>query len=105
MIRHIVLFSFKEDCTQKEIDHLFLKLSQLRSIMPQIKSYSYGKNNSPEGLHQSFDYGMTMDFDCKNDRNFYLEHPEHQKIIKEQIKPNLRSHQNSVLVLDYEVNS
>ena len=46
-----------------------------------------------------------MDFDCENDRNFYLEHPEHQKIIKEQIKPNLRSHQNSVLVLDYEVNS
>ena len=102
MIKHIVLFSFKKNFTEKNINDLFLKLSNLKISIPQIQSFSYGKNNSLESLNQHYDYGMTMDFESEKDRDIYVNHIEHVKIIKDIILPNLNEKENAVLVLDYK---
>lgn len=102
MIKHIVLFSFKDSFTSVEIDNLFVSLGDLKKLIPQIKSYSYGKNNSNENLNHNLDYGVVMDFETELDRDFYLKHAEHMKIVQEVILPNLKDGVNSVLVLDYK---
>lgn len=102
MIKHIVLFSFKDSFTAIEIEKLYLSLGHLKTFIPQIKSYSYGKNNSNENLSHNFDYGFVMEFESEIERDFYLKHAEHLKIVNEIIHPNLKNGLDSVLVLDFK---
>ncbi len=95
------MFSFKESFSLSDIENLFLKLGSLKDKIPQIKSYSYGKNNSNENLNRGFDYGFVMDFDSEQERDIYVDHTEHIKLVQELILPNLKEESNSSLVLDY----
>ena len=64
-------------------------------------SFSYGRNNSPENLDRGFNYGFVMEFRNEIDRDFYISHPDHQKIATNEILPLLEDGINSVIVLDF----
>jgi hypothetical protein len=101
-IKHIVLLPFKSTLSKIEIEKIMLSLSKLKTIIPEIMSFSWGENNSPENLHRGYLHGFIMEFKSHEDRKIYLEHPAHIKIAQEVILPALIDGANSPIVFDYE---
>lgn len=96
MLRHVVLFKFKDSSTPaqvKEVEDAFLALP---SKIKQIKSLEWGTNNSPENLAQGFTHCFFVTFNSEEDRAVYLPHPDH-KAFGSVLGPHL----DKVLVIDY----
>ena len=89
-IRHIVLLPFKSSLSEKEITQIMETFGKLKNIIPQIQSFSWGVNNSPENLHQGYLHGFTMEFINEAERKTYLDHSEHIKLAQELIHPALK---------------
>lgn len=102
MIYHIVLLQVASHVSENNIRIAIENLGALRyHDIPEILSFSYGKNASPEDLHRNYNFGFTMTFANEDDRDAYLAHPEHIRIAKEQILPLLVDGVNSALAFDY----
>lgn len=101
-IQHTVLLSFKPSLSKNEIDQVRRELADLQQIIPEIISFSWIENNSPENLHRGYLHGFIMEFKNDSDRKIYLEHPEHIKVAQETIIPALVDGINTALVFDYE---
>mgnify|MGYP000047143214 FL=1 len=78
MIRHIVLLRFRAEITTAEKTSIYAELESLRELVPGFLGMSCGANASPEGLHQGYTEGFTMDFADEAVRDAYLEHPAHK---------------------------
>ncbi|WP_297108205.1 Dabb family protein [uncultured Devosia sp.] len=78
MIRHIVLLRFRPEVTAAEKASLYAELESLRELVPGFLDMSHGANASPEGLHQGYTEGFTMDFADAAARDAYLVHPAHK---------------------------
>ena len=61
-----------------------------------ITSFTYGENNSPEGISKGYTHAFVMKFISQEARNTYLPHPEHETVKQEVLKLV-----KDVLVLDY----
>ncbi|MGB6151452.1 MAG: Dabb family protein [Pricia sp.] len=96
VLRHVVMFKFKEGTSQEEINKVQEAFSALPSKIPQIHSYEWGTNNSPEGLDKGFTHVFFLTFKSEEDRAAYLPHPDH-KAFGDVLGPHL----DDVLVLDY----
>lgn len=78
MIRHCVFVRFRPDVTGEERTAIYAELESLREVVPGFLAMSSGPNVSPEGLHQGFADGFTMDFSDEVARDAYLVHPDHK---------------------------
>ena len=96
VLRHIVLFKFKEGTTAADIKKVEDAFSALPSKIPQIMAYEWGLNNSPEGLEKGFTHCFFLTFNSEEDRAIYLPHPDH-KAFGQVLSPFL----DDVLVVDY----
>ena len=96
MLRHVVLFKFKESSTPAQVKEVEDAFRALPSKIKQIKSLEWGTNNSPEGLDQGFTHVFFVTFDSEADRAAYLPHPDHKAFGKV-----LGPHLDKVLVVDY----
>ncbi|MGX6959798.1 MAG: Dabb family protein [Rickettsia endosymbiont of Pentastiridius leporinus] len=104
MIKHIVLFKFAEAISENQIEQALAKLGDLKNTtIPQIKSFSFGKDCSPENLNKGFNYAFIMEFLNEKDRKDYLNHHDHIRIASEDIMPLTEDGVNSVIVLDYKI--
>lgn len=101
MIRHIVLLSFKNELHDDVCMGLLEGLGKLQKEIPEIKSFSCGKNNSPENLDRGYLFGFVMEFLTKEDREVYLNHSAHIRYATDKIIPNLIN-VDSLIVFDYE---
>ena len=54
MIRHSVLFSFKEGTEKADLEKIENKFNSLPSLIPEIIDMEWGLNNSPEGKTKGF---------------------------------------------------
>ncbi len=101
-VQHNVLFEFRDDVSQEQIDNLFSTIFQFKTEnkIPGIVSICYGPHDSPEGLNQGFNYGMTMIFENRQARDNYIPHPEHKKVV-DMILPLLKNGTNSIIVVDW----
>ena len=95
-LRHVVLFKFKESATAEDIAKIEQAFAALPGKIPQIKSYEWGTNNSPEGLDKGFTHCFFLTFESEEDRAIYLPHPDHKAF-----GGVLGPHLDDVLVLDY----
>jgi hypothetical protein len=75
---HMVSFKFKEDATREDIRKVEEAFSALPGKIPQIASYEWGTNVSPEGLNKGFTHGFLLTFHSARDRDDYLVHKEHK---------------------------
>jgi len=98
MIRHSVLFSFKEGTDQEEIEKIETKFNILQFDIPEIVDMEWGLNNSPEGKTKGFTHMFLLTFNNVYNRDSYLIHPKHQEFSR-MVGPFL----SDVLVFDYEV--
>lgn len=102
MIKHIVLLAVRETTSLAEIHDMFHALKNLQQTIPQIRSFTWGANNSPEELDRGYNYGFTMAFNTVEERNYYLTHPDHVRVADELVLPILIDGVNSALAFDYE---
>ena len=97
MIKHIVLFKFKEG-VDKAVDKEVLKekLKALPSLISTVRSIEIGDNmmDSP----RSWDLSLIALFDSVEGLDFYSPHPEHLKVID-----YLNEYCEPVSVVDYEL--
>ena len=96
MLRHVVLFSFKEGSTPEQVKAVTDAFAALPKKIKQIKSFEWGTNNSPESLNQGFTHCFFVSFDSEKDRAIYLPHPDHIAF-GDILRPIL----DKVLVIDY----
>lgn len=96
LLRHVVLFSFKETSSSDDVASVEKAFADLQNKIPQIYGYEWGLNNSPEGLEKGFTHCFFLTFKSEEDRAIYLPHPDH-KAFGELLGPHLED----VLVIDY----
>ena len=96
LLRHVVIFSFKEGSTPDQIKTVTDAFAALPKKITEIKAFEWGTNNSPENLNQGFTHCFFVSFASEKDREIYLPHPEHKAFV-EILKPIM----DKVLVIDY----
>lgn len=75
---HMVAFKFKDDAGAEGIGKVESAFAALPAKIPQIASFEWGTNVSPEKLDKGFTHGFLMTFRTAEDRDAYLVHPDHQ---------------------------
>ncbi|QEC69632.1 Dabb family protein [Panacibacter ginsenosidivorans] len=96
VLRHVVLFKFKDDAAAADVQKVEDAFKQLKPKIDLIKDFEFGKNNSPENLNQGFTHCFFVTFASEKDRDDYLVHPAHKAFV-EILKPYL----DKALVIDY----
>jgi len=96
MLRHVVLFKFKDSSSVEDVKSVEAAFRNLQNEIPEIKAFEWGTNNSPEGLDDGFTHVFFVSFTSEEDRAVYLPHPKHKEFV-EILKPHL----DKALVVDY----
>lgn len=96
MLRHVVLFKFKEESTAPQVKEVEDAFRALPSKIKEIKAFEWGTNNSPENLAQGYTHCFFVSFTSEKDRAIYLPHPAHKAFVDV-----LSPHLDKVLVVDY----
>ena len=79
ILRHVVLFQFKDSATAAEIREIETAFCRLPSATGLIRDFEWGTNVSPEGLDQGHTHCFMLTFNTEADRDAYLPHPAHQE--------------------------
>lgn len=79
VLRHVVLFQFKDTATPAQIREIEAAFCRLPSATGLIRGFEWGTNVSPEGLDQGFTHCFVLTFNNEEDRNAYLPHPAHKE--------------------------
>jgi hypothetical protein len=96
VLRHVVYFSFKETSSPEDIQGVVDAFRNLQNEIPNIESFEWGINSSPEGLNQGLTHAFTLTFYSYAARDEYLPHPAHKAF-----GALLGPHLEKVTVLDY----
>ncbi|UTL85631.1 Dabb family protein [Serratia marcescens] len=117
LLKHIVLFKYKENVTQAQRDAVTSRFISLKRSMrpgadaPYILSIVEGVQNSGEGMDGGFEQGFIVTFKSEGDRNYYVGKPlvdsegdydEAHDAFKQFVAP-LLSDDNGVLVFDFSL--
>lgn len=98
LLRHVVLFGFKEEATAEDIKKVEEAFAALPGKIDVIKGYEWGTNVSPENLDQGHTHCFFLTFANEKDRDAYLVHPAHKEF-----GGILRPYLAKVTVVDYFV--
>lgn len=96
VLRHVVMFKFKDSASTADIQKVEAAFRALPSQIKEIKSFEWGKNNSPENLNNGLTHCFFLTFASEADRAAYLPHPAH-KAFGAVLTPFL----DKVTVIDY----
>lgn len=96
MLRHVVVFKFKDDASPGDVKKVEDAFRALPSKIKEIKGFEWGTNNSPENLAQGFTHCFFVSFKSEKDRAVYLPHVAHKAFVDV-----LTPHLDKVLVIDY----
>ena len=99
LLRHVVLFRFKEDAKAKDIKAVEEAFAALPSKVDVIYDFEWGTDVSVENLADGFTHCFVVTFKSEADRAKYLPHPEHKAFV-ELIGPVL----DKPFVVDYWTN-
>lgn len=80
-LRHVVLFKFKEDADSILLKNVEVAFAALPSKIPEILSFEWGLNNSPEGLNKGLTHCYLLSFESEANRDSYLVHPDHLEFV------------------------
>ncbi len=96
MLRHVVLFKFKDGTAAADIKKIEDAFRALPSKIKEIKAFEWGTNNSPENLNAGLTHCFLVSFASEKDRAVYLPHPEHEAFVG-----ILMPHLDKAVVVDY----
>ena len=95
LLRHVVLFQFKEETTPEQIAEIENAFRALPSQIDAIHGFEWGTNVSIEGIARGYTHCFFLTFKSEEDRAIYLPHPAHKAF-----GALLGPHKEQVLVLD-----
>jgi hypothetical protein len=96
MLRHVVLFKFKDDASQDQVKAVTDAFAALPAKIDAIKDFEWGTDVSVEKKSEGFTHCFVVTFADEKGREIYLPHPAHQEFVK-LVGPVL----DKVLVVDY----
>ncbi len=96
MLKHVVLFKFKEGTTPEQIKEVEKAFAALPGKIDVIKGFEAGTNVSVENHSEGFTHCFVVSFSSAADRDTYLNHPAHKEFGK-----LLGGCLDKVLVVDY----
>jgi len=96
VLRHVVLFKFKDDTSSQQVSEIENAFRALPSKVDAICDFEWGTDVSVENLQQGFTHCFLVTFRSETDRAKYLPHPAHKEFGR-----MLGPHLDKVLVVDY----
>jgi len=96
LLRHVVLFKFKEGTTPEKIKEVEKAFASLPGKIDAIKCFEWGTNVSVENRSEGFTHCFVVSFLNEAGRDAYLNHPDHKEFGK-----TLGGSLDKVLVVDY----
>jgi len=79
MVKHIVMFDFKEENRAENLQRAKEMLEALIGTVPTLKSMEVGINFSQE--ERAMNLSLYSEFDDKEGLEAYAVHPEHLKVV------------------------
>jgi hypothetical protein len=83
MVKHIVLFKFKEFSSKEDkelkIKEIKQRLEALKNLIQVLKFIKVGINQNPK---EDFDLCLDTEFDNMQDLETYAVHPDHVAVVK-----------------------
>lgn len=95
MIRHSVILKFKDEISAADQQAFFAASKELANI-PNVQKFEMLTQTSPKN---TFDYGISMEFDNQEQYDFYSNHPDHVAFIQNFWIKNVAD----FLEIDYEL--
>lgn len=92
MIKHVVLLKWKAGVSEEQIDCVSAGFQKLKDQIPEIASYSFGKDASI--YRGNADYALIAEFESEADLRAYVVHPKHQEFLREVTGPIMASFQS-----------
>jgi Stress responsive A/B Barrel Domain len=87
MIRHVVVFTWKQDATREQQETLATELRKLPAAIDTIRAYQVGPDL---GMNPgNYRFAVVADFDDVDGYLTYRDHPVHRAVIKEHVEPIL----------------
>ncbi len=96
VLRHVVLFKFKDDVDARQIQEVVNAFAALPGKIDAIKGFEHGTDVSVEGKNEGYTHGFVVTFADEAGRAEYLPHPAHKEFGM-LVRPRL----DKVLVFDY----
>ncbi len=96
VLRHVVLFKFKDDTSSQQVREIENAFRALPGKVDAICDFEWGTDVSVENLQQGFTHCFLVTFRSEADRARYLPHPAHKEF-----GGILGPHLDKVLVVDY----
>jgi hypothetical protein len=96
VLRHIVLYKFKDDLTPAQVDEVVAAFSALPKKIDTIVGFERGTNVSPEGKSEGLTHAFVVSFRDESGRDAYLKHPAHLEYVK-----LASTRREKVVVFDY----
>lgn len=82
LLRHVVLFKFKDDATKEQVTEIVDAFRALPKKIDAIADFEYGTDVSVENRAQGFTHGFVVTFRDEKGRETYLPHAAHQEFVK-----------------------
>ena len=96
VLRHVVLFKFKDDTSSRQVREIENAFRALPGKVDAICDFEWGTDVSVENRQQGFTHCFLVTFRSEADRAKYLPHPAHKEFGK-----MLGPHLDKVIVVDY----
>ena len=97
VLRHVVLFKFKENTSAEDIARIEEEFRTLATAkVSEVKGYEWGTNVSKENLNHGYTHCFLLTFENEKDRDVYLDHQDHVAFVQ-----LLRPHMDAATVIDY----
>jgi Stress responsive A/B Barrel Domain len=96
LLRHLVLYQFKAECTQQQVQEVVDAFKGLPQKIDAIVAFEAGTNVSQEGKSEGFTHSFLVTFRDEAGRDAYLKHPAHAAYVNV-----VRPRREKVVVFDY----
>ena len=95
MIRHVVLFKFRQDAPEDRIRYLLAEYDEFPRLHPGLHNFSIGRKISERD--QTFEWGFSADFETEAELKAYLNSDPHEQHVVERFRPLIERRANSQL--------
>lgn len=85
MIKHTVMFRFKDDAPEDKKQILLDEYMTFPRKFPTMRNFSFGRNVSERD--QTYEYAFSVEFESMEQLQDYLSSEEHESHVKERFRP------------------
>jgi hypothetical protein len=87
VLRHVVCLTWSDTATPAQVAAVVAGLQALPAQIPEIRAYTVGSDLALTAGNA--DLAIVADFDTVDDWRTYQDHPAHQQVLVERIRPIL----------------